>query len=163
MQSQFPRLYRDPAARNNELEETKFQGAEHCKLMLVACTEYGGLQKVGNIEGVLGHFVLAAEQPHPRRSTLRSIMRACVGIILLAIAVGVGAFGNDIIARSNRFLTLLAVVPAVSTATANTTAPARTAPIVAALEAPAPVMVATQWPPAPVTVSLEEGVGSAVK
>jgi hypothetical protein len=172
MPSQYPRIYREPAIEEDEIRETVFQGAKRSRLMLVSCTESGDWHRIENVGEALAHFAFAPEQPRARRSPHRWIMKAFFGIVLLAVAAGAGAFGDVVMTRANEFFAPPTVAPAVSAPTlaATTIVAASTAPVVAAptpaattiaTTSTAPV-VATQEAPAPVPISLEEGVGRAV-
>ena len=108
---------------------------------------------------VLAHFAIALDKPQSVRSRYRTIVKALLGIVLLAAAAGAGAYGDVIISRANELFAELTGVPAVvgpeSTAQA-TAGPQSAAPVSAA---PA---VATQAPPAPATISLQDGIASVV-
>jgi hypothetical protein len=127
--------------------------------MLLSRTQLCMLHRPEDADEVLAYLAIALNKPQPLRLGHSTIAKAVFGIVLIAAAVGAGAYGNVIIGHENELSAQLTEVPAVvgPKLTVQTTAIPQSPALV-----PAAPAVAVQAPPAPAAISLQDQIASAV-
>ena len=134
--------------------------------MLLSRTELSAWHRPEDTDEVLAHFAIALDKPRPMGSCYRSIIKGLLGIVLLAAAAGAGAYSDVIINRANELFAELVAAPAVvdpKSAMPVAAGPQSTAPVLIVPASAAPGVVVVPAPPAPATVSLQDGIASAVR